>query len=71
MGGFEYFLEVSLAKEVLSVFGARQPTDAERCRLLLYYAMHDAYPDWVYPPDQGKDARSYRLRRRNDLEGCP
>ena len=32
--GLQYFLEVPLAKEVLSVFGARQPTDAERRQLL-------------------------------------
>jgi hypothetical protein len=43
-----YFLEVSVAKEVLSIFGARQTTDVERRLLLLYYATYDTYPEWVY-----------------------
>jgi hypothetical protein len=46
--GFEYFLEVHVATEVLEVFEARQPTLHERRSLLLYYAENDAYPDWVY-----------------------
>lgn len=46
--GFEYFLEVDIATEVLEVFGARQPTLHERRNLILYYAENDAYPDWRY-----------------------
>lgn len=46
--GFEYFLEVSVAQEVLEVFGSRNPTEAEIRDLLLYYAENDAYPGWVY-----------------------
>jgi hypothetical protein len=46
--GFEYFLEASTAKEVISVFGSRQRTDQERRALLLFYAIHDAYPEWAY-----------------------
>ena len=44
----EYFLEVSVAQEVLEVFGDREPTVEQTRALLLFYAEHDAYPDWVY-----------------------
>jgi len=46
--GLEYFLEVSIAKEVLSVLAARGSTVDERRALLMYYAERDAYPSWVY-----------------------
>jgi hypothetical protein len=46
--GFEYFLEVHVATEILEVFGTRQPNLQERRNLILYYAENDAYPDWVY-----------------------
>lgn len=46
--GFAYFLEVSIAREVLEVFGNRQPSHDECRSLLMYYAENDAYPDWVY-----------------------
>ena len=46
--GFEYFLEVHVAMEVLEVFGERPPTADERFRLILHYAEYDAYPEWVY-----------------------
>lgn len=46
--GFAYFLEATTAKEVLSVFGSRQRTGQERRALLLFYATHDAYPEWAY-----------------------
>ena len=48
--GFEYFLEVHIALEALEVFEhrTRRPTDDEKARLLVYYATHDAFPDWVY-----------------------
>jgi hypothetical protein len=46
--GLEYFLDVPVAREVLEVFGNREPTVEERRALLLFYAEHDAYPDWVY-----------------------
>ena len=42
--GFEYFLEVSVAREVLE--GPLLTLD-ERVRLLLHYAEYDAYPDWL------------------------
>lgn len=48
MAGFEYFLESALATEVFEVFEGRAPTLDEKVRLLLYYAEHDAYPEWVY-----------------------
>ena len=46
--GFEYVLEVHVAKEVMEVFQGKPPSLAEQVRLLLHYAEHDAYPDWVY-----------------------
>ncbi|WP_031431885.1 DUF7716 domain-containing protein [Methylomicrobium agile] len=46
--GLEYFLEVSVAKEVLEVFGNRNPTLEQVRELLVFYAENDAYPQWVY-----------------------
>ncbi len=48
--GYKYFLEASVAREVLDVLQSR-PTpssSADACRLLVHYAENDAYPDWVY-----------------------
>jgi hypothetical protein len=46
--GLAYFLESHVIHEVLQAFGEHEPTPAERRALLLYYAQHDAYPDWLY-----------------------
>ena len=46
----DYLIDVPVAREVLGVFGSRQPSQQERRALLLYYAEHDAYPKWVYQP---------------------
>lgn len=46
--GFEYFLDVFVCHEVLSVFGTRKPTTDEKLRVLIHYAENDAWPDWVY-----------------------
>jgi hypothetical protein len=46
--GFAYLLEVHVAREVLEVFEGRPTTLDEKLRLLLHYAEHDAFPDWVY-----------------------
>jgi hypothetical protein len=45
--GFEYFLEVNLAREVLEAFGTRSPSREDKLRLVIYYAENDAYPDWL------------------------
>jgi hypothetical protein len=45
--GFEYFLEVAVAKEVIEVLQGND-TAARRERLLIEYAETDAFPDWVY-----------------------
>jgi hypothetical protein len=42
--GFAYFLEVSVAREILE--GPPLTLD-ERIRLILHYAEYDAYPDWL------------------------
>jgi hypothetical protein len=45
--GFSYFLEVYLAKEIIDVWrnwrGGREPTLAQMCEALIFYATHDAY----------------------------
>lgn len=46
--GLEYFLEASVAKEVLKVFGETRPTRERMCALILFYAENDAYPEWVF-----------------------
>jgi hypothetical protein len=48
--GHKYFLEASVAREVLDVLRSRPtPSSTEdACKLLLDYAENDAYPDWVY-----------------------
>ena len=46
--GLEYFLEVSVAQEVLEAFGGRTPTTDQRRSLLIYYAENDAYPRWLH-----------------------
>jgi len=46
--GFEYFLEVRVAREVLEVFSNKPSTKENKLRLLIFYAENDAYPDWVY-----------------------
>jgi hypothetical protein len=49
-GGLKYFLEASVAREVVDVLRNRprksSPEDA--CKLLIHYAENDAYPDWVF-----------------------
>ena len=48
--GHKYFLEASVAREVLDVLRSRPtPSSTEdACKLLVYYAENDAYPDWAY-----------------------
>jgi len=43
--GFEYFLEVSTALEILEGFLAQKPTPAQVTRLVIYYAENDAFPE--------------------------
>lgn len=49
--GFEYFIDVPTAKEVLGVLRDPPPAAEEVVSLLIYYAEYDAYPDWVYSRD--------------------
>jgi hypothetical protein len=44
--GLEYFLEASVAKEVLEVLA--RPTRERMRALILFYAENDAYPEWVF-----------------------
>ncbi len=50
MRGLDYFLEVTVAREVLAAFGERIPTADQVCDLILFYAENDTYPEWVFPP---------------------
>jgi hypothetical protein len=43
----EYFLEASLAKELLADFHDRGFTKDQRRDFLVYYAEHDAFPSWA------------------------
>lgn len=44
--GFEYFLEVSTALEILAGFIERKPTREQITDFVIYYAENDAYPEW-------------------------
>jgi hypothetical protein len=46
--GFHYFLEITLAKELLSDFADRLTNLQKRRDLILHYAKYDAYPDWLF-----------------------
>ena len=45
--GYRYFLEVSVALEVLEVFAGRSPTQAQVQDTIIHYAGYDCWPDWV------------------------
>jgi hypothetical protein len=46
--GYEYFLEVPLIRdEVLGCWGSRMTPD-QRLDVVLYYAEHDAWPEWFH-----------------------
>jgi len=45
--GFEYFLEVSTANEILEPFLVANPTPLQIFDFVLYYAENDAFPDWA------------------------
>jgi len=46
--GFDYFLEISVVREVVGVLKGKHISEEDKVKLLLYYAENDAYPDWVY-----------------------
>lgn len=46
--GYSYFLEVHVAREVISVLRERPSSIDDKVRLLIEYAETDAYPEWVY-----------------------
>ena len=45
--GYEYFLEVSTANEILEGFLERKPTLRQTTDFIIYYAEHDAFPQWA------------------------
>jgi hypothetical protein len=49
--GFQYFLQVDVIREVLAVFANRPVTRAVTLKSLVYYAVHDTLPDWLYSED--------------------
>jgi len=46
--GFEYFLEVYIAREILEGFMQRGPTLEQVTDFVTYYADNDAYPAWAH-----------------------
>jgi hypothetical protein len=46
--GFEYYLEVSTAREVLEGFLERYPSLEQVADFLTFYAENDAFPEWAY-----------------------
>jgi len=46
--GFQYFLQVAVARDVLDVFAHRPVTPAAKFKALVHYAVHDALPEWLY-----------------------
>ena len=46
--GFDYFIDVPTALEVLEVLSTRDATPSDKRELLLHYGEFDAYPSWVY-----------------------
>lgn len=45
--GFEYFLEVDTIQEILEGFLPYAPSQDQIVDYVLYYAEHDAFPDWA------------------------
>ena len=45
--GFDYFLEVSTAREILEGFLEKDPSLERITEFLIYYAEYDAFPDWA------------------------
>ena len=43
--GFEYFLEISTALEILGGFLEQNPTPEQITRFVIYYAENDAFPE--------------------------
>ena len=48
ISGFDYFLEVSVALEVLESLEGKPSSLDDKLRLLIYYAENDSYPDYIY-----------------------
>ena len=48
VAGFDYFLEVHVAREVVEVLDEETTSPDRKVQLLLHYAEFDAYPDWAY-----------------------
>lgn len=46
--GYEYFLEVATATEILEGFLERKPNLSQIAEFVIYYAENDAYPEWSY-----------------------
>ena len=44
--GYEYFLEVNITKEEVLGEWNCQLNSAQRLAVVLYYAEHDAWPEW-------------------------
>lgn len=45
--GYEYFLEVSTAREILEGFIQSKPSLIQIADFVIYYAENDAFPEWT------------------------
>ena len=52
--GFEYLLEVGVARAILDVLDGRRLTRETKLKSLVYYAVHEALPGWLYA---GRESR--------------
>ena len=48
--GFEYFLEVSIANEIIEDYLKQSPSTEKVVAFVIHYAEHDAFPEWASSP---------------------
>ena len=46
--GYEYFLEVTTAREILDAFLDKKPSLEQVTDFIIYYAENDAFPEWAF-----------------------
>ena len=46
--GYEYFLEISILREILEMPEAENLSEQAKVNLAIYYAENDAYPPWIH-----------------------
>ena len=46
--GYDYFLEAFVIRELLEMPEVARASENEKVDLILYYAEHDAFPEWIH-----------------------